>query len=407
MTAFTAVYQCKTCNCDVTFSKLQFSFYPIKQVSRSSLLVEPFCRIQQDIFPPYIFPIAAITRSTESQRKVSHLQAERHLHPLLLSPLLASCTEPHHLLLLKMQLHMKLHELVASSQHNHFTGFKFWALNSRKVYAISDFVEFQNGRRAKASRRSQAEEVVGNIDHLKNAAESLSDITSAINQLSELAKAKSAAASASLHPIKDAFTCMVCRGTPEETRRLIKFRAENEQRFLKSKAAAKQLWETLIKELGLEGKITSSKKWENLKKKYKELRTPKAGSGTDAGETTASSWQFFEDMLEVLGARPSMDPPVLVASYDDPFTLLMEIIKPTPSTSATASSEAATSDAPTTAAATVDMPPTPSPKKKKRKLNHIVDFLAQESEKEQKRHEESEKKTERFLSQFEILIDKI
>ncbi|XP_049917727.1 uncharacterized protein LOC126400804 [Epinephelus moara] len=202
----------------------------------------------------------------------------------------------------------------------------------------------------------------------------------------------------------------VHKWTPEETRRLIKFRAENEQRFLKSKAAAKQLWETLIKELGLEGKITcqqASKKWENLKKKYKELRTPKTGSGTDAGETTASTWQFFEDMHEVLGARPSMDPPVVVASYDDPVTLLMEIIEPSPSTSATASSEAATSDAPTTAAATVDMPPTPSPKKKKRKLNHIVDFLAQESEKEQKRHEESEKKTERFLSLFEKLIDKI
>lgn len=59
-----------------------------------------------------------------------------------------------------------------------------------------------------------------------------------------------------------------------------------------------------------------------------ELRTPKTGSGTDAGETTASTWQFFEDMHEVLGARPSMDPPVVVASYDDPVTLLMVKIQP-------------------------------------------------------------------------------
>ena len=37
--------------------------------------------------------------------------------------------------------------------------------------------------------------------------------------------------------------CAIFPGTPEETKRLIRFRAENEQRFLKSKAAAKQLWE--------------------------------------------------------------------------------------------------------------------------------------------------------------------
>lgn len=59
-----------------------------------------------------------------------------------------------------------------------------------------------------------------------------------------------------------------------------------------------------------------------------ELKTPKTGSGTDAGETTASSWQFFEDMHEVLGSRPSIDPPVVVASYGpdpdaEPVTLVM------------------------------------------------------------------------------------
>lgn len=66
-----------------------------------------------------------------------------------------------------------------------------------------------------------------------------------------------------------------------------------------------------------------------------ELRTPKTGSGTDAGETTASTWQYFEDLHEVLGSRPSMDPPVVVASYGpdaepfiDPSTLLMVKIQP-------------------------------------------------------------------------------
>lgn len=58
-----------------------------------------------------------------------------------------------------------------------------------------------------------------------------------------------------------------------------------------------------------------------------ELRTPKTGSGTDQGEVTVATWQYFGDMHEVLGARPAMDPPVVVASFqlgaEDPMTILM------------------------------------------------------------------------------------
>ncbi|XP_028291323.1 uncharacterized protein LOC114454771 isoform X1 [Gouania willdenowi] len=66
-------------------------------------------------------------------------------------------------------------------------------------------------------RRSQAEEVISNMDHLKKAAESLPDITSSVNQLFELAKAKSAVAkSLTMTPIKDAFTCMICRAVMKQ-----------------------------------------------------------------------------------------------------------------------------------------------------------------------------------------------
>ncbi|CAM4569819.1 unnamed protein product [Leuciscus chuanchicus] len=55
-----------------------------------------------------------------------------------------------------------------------------------------------------------------------------------------------------------------------------------------------------------------------------ELRTPKTGSGTERREVTAATWQYYEDMHEVLGARPSLDPPVVVVSfYEDPSTILM------------------------------------------------------------------------------------
>lgn len=48
-----------------------------------------------------------------------------------------------------------------------------------------------------------------------------------------------------------------------------------------------------------------------------ELRTPKTGSGTDSGEVTAATWHYFEEMHEVLGDRPSVDPPVVVSSYNE------------------------------------------------------------------------------------------
>ncbi|CAM4644934.1 unnamed protein product [Leuciscus chuanchicus] len=136
------------------------------------------------------------------------------------------------------------------------------------------------------------------------------------------------------------------------------------------------------------------------KKVTNDLKTPKTGSGTDAGQVTAATWQFFEDMHEVLGGRPSMDPPVVIASFGadaDPITILMEIVEP--------SSPDTASDTANTSVASPVATPNPSPKKKRRKS--IVEFLIEESAKEQKRHEESEAKMDRFLGLFEKLIDKI
>ncbi|KAL1279220.1 hypothetical protein QQF64_025893 [Cirrhinus molitorella] len=100
----------------------------------------------------------------------------------------------------------------------------YWKQNSRKIYAIpeQDFVEFQNGRRAKISRKvedgSSLQEVIAKIDLLKQAAEGLQDITSTINQLSELAKTKTTAvtSNACLSLIKDAFSCLVCKALLSE-----------------------------------------------------------------------------------------------------------------------------------------------------------------------------------------------
>ncbi|CAL8383467.1 unnamed protein product [Arctogadus glacialis] len=170
--------------------------------------------------------------------------------------------------------------------------------------------------------------------------------------------------------------------TPQETRRLINFRATRDNEFLKSKMIARKQWEQ-----------QASKKWENLKKKYKDLRTPKTGSGTESGEVTVATWQYYDLMHEVLGARPAIDPPVLVSSIQDPMVILMEMVEPY-------------TQAPPTAASTPVHPTTSSIR---RRSKTVAELLAEEALQEQRRHEESEAKTDRFLDLFEsqqiIIID--
>lgn len=52
---------------------------------------------------------------------------------------------------------------------------------------------------------------------------------------------------------------------------------------------------------------------------------PRTGSGTDSGEKTAST--YYAEMHAILGGRPAIDPPVIVASFrpaeEDPTALLM------------------------------------------------------------------------------------
>uniref|UniRef100_A0AAV2J5N0 Myb/SANT-like DNA-binding domain-containing protein n=1 Tax=Knipowitschia caucasica TaxID=637954 RepID=A0AAV2J5N0_KNICA len=218
-------------------------------------------------------------------------------------------------------------------------------------------------------------------------------------------------------------------GTTEKTFALINYRAANEANFLKTKFQTKSLWQQAVKELGLEGKVTHkqvSKKWENLKKRYKDLRDPKTGSGTDSGEKTASNWPYYAALHAVLGGRPAVDPPVVVASFrpaEDPTALLMAVNPDeTPSedtqlgSASSAPSTRSASPAPSsnnppsspTPSSSSSRHNTPTPRKRKRTdSQRILDFLQAESDKEQRRHEESEEKTLRFLSLFERMVEKL
>ncbi|KAK5907743.1 hypothetical protein CesoFtcFv8_005559 [Champsocephalus esox] len=70
----------------------------------------------------------------------------------------------------------------------------------------------------------------------------------------------------------------------------------------------------VLQKRGVEELLTPtqlSKRWDTLKRKYKELKTPPTGTGTDAGEATAATWSWFSVMHEAIGSPPSMEPPVL------------------------------------------------------------------------------------------------
>ncbi|KAK5911559.1 hypothetical protein CgunFtcFv8_005722 [Champsocephalus gunnari] len=105
--------------------------------------------------------------------------------------------------------------------------------------------------------------------------------------------------------------------TEQDTLTLIKVRVEKDNPFTGRRHTAKKAWEEILKALGLGGSVTPTqigKKWDNLKRKYKELRCPPTGSGTDRGEATAATWPYFTAMHEAIGGRPSIDPPTLMDS---------------------------------------------------------------------------------------------
>ncbi|KAL2078912.1 hypothetical protein ACEWY4_024656 [Coilia grayii] len=201
-------------------------------------------------------------------------------------------------------------------------------------------------------------------------------------------------------------------GTVEQTKGLIAFRVKNQVAFTKKSSPPSSCG---MKQLGLEGRVTgqqASKKWENLKMKYRKLRGPTTGSGTDEGEETAATWRYFEEMHAALGGKPAIDPPVLVYPKKDPVPMLMAMVEPQftsgnkdaggGTASSTSSTSAATSSTSSTTPAAA-----PPCKHARSNADVMLEFLKAEAAKEQRRYEQSEANTNRFLSLFEKLVDKI
>ncbi|XP_055011582.1 uncharacterized protein LOC110158693 isoform X1 [Boleophthalmus pectinirostris] len=109
----------------------------------------------------------------------------------------------------------------------------------------------------------------------------------------------------------------------EDTQKMIKLRAANEALFTGRRNAAKAAWRAILRELGLQGKVSTvqlAKKWDNLKRRYKDLRFPPVGMETSVDP---SSWPWFSLMHDAIEGRlshsaPLLDPENCGEEPDDP-----------------------------------------------------------------------------------------
>ncbi|XP_021429380.1 uncharacterized protein LOC115134128 isoform X1 [Oncorhynchus nerka] len=98
--------------------------------------------------------------------------------------------------------------------------------------------------------------------------------------------------------------------------RLIKLRATNDAIFTGKRNSAMPAWRAMLVELGLEGKLTTGqlkKKWENLKKKYKDFKYPPLGME----KVNPMSWRWFHLMDDAIEGRLSGSARILNPSLFD------------------------------------------------------------------------------------------
>ncbi|CAL8249943.1 unnamed protein product [Arctogadus glacialis] len=101
-------------------------------------------------------------------------------------------------------------------------------------------------------------------------------------------------------------------GTDEDTVTFVQWRVAHNDTFCGGRTT-----NAVGYKRGLMGRLTiafQKKRRGNLKQKYKDLKNPPTGVSTEGGQTTAASWKWFELMHEAIGDRPSVTPPVLIAT---------------------------------------------------------------------------------------------
>ncbi|KAK9953297.1 hypothetical protein ABG768_017302 [Culter alburnus] len=145
--------------------------------------------------------------------------------------------------------------------------------------------------------------------------------------------------------------------------------------------------------LGVVSPSRAAKKWENLKKTYKELRKPPTGVGTESGESTAGTWKWFSLMDEAIGGRPSIQPPILIASSEE------NSIVPAVSSPDSVPKESEQQDRRESGEA--------RPAKKRLKTDPVLEFLEREAERTEERMRREDMREERLLSILERIVEKM
>ncbi|XP_041848113.1 uncharacterized protein LOC121644312 [Melanotaenia boesemani] len=188
--------------------------------------------------------------------------------------------------------------------------------------------------------------------------------------------------------------CKQLRRTKDQTVCFIKLRAENEGLFSGAKFSANVGWKTILEKMGLQEKVTpaqAKKKWDNLKKKYKDCKYPGTGEGV-AGKPTAATWPWFVLMDEVLGQRPSSNPPVLIASIEED--------RPGPSSAVGSQSVEEVREDPVAGRG----------RRKRKAADQFVDLIREDMrlqrEAEERREAESRERMDRLFSLLEKFVNK-
>ncbi|CAL8387893.1 unnamed protein product [Gadus morhua 'NCC'] len=103
----------------------------------------------------------------------------------------------------------------------------------------------------------------------------------------------------------------------EDTVAFVRWRVAHNKTFSGGRATNAAGYKVFLEERRLLGRVTApflKRKWENLKQKYKDLKNTPTSVSTEGDETTAASWKWFDLMHEAIGDRPSVTPPVLIAT---------------------------------------------------------------------------------------------
>ncbi|KAJ8415161.1 hypothetical protein AAFF_G00008590 [Aldrovandia affinis] len=161
----------------------------------------------------------------------------------------------------------------------------------------------------------------------------------------------------------------VYKWTDEDVEKLINARIERGAAFSGRRNAAAHDWDQEVGEL------------------LKELKQPPTGQGTESGEATAGSWKWYPLMDEALGGRPSIQPPVLVASAWGGHSQAAAVAEPA------AGPERQE-----------EFGPGPS---KRQREDPALEFLKKEAEKAEERARREEQREERLLSLLEKIVDKM